>query len=175
MTKWIALLRGINVGGNKKVPMAELRALVDRLWPEAGSRTYIASGNLMFQSEGEAGALAETLAANITQTFGFEVPVLVIEATQFARMVANCPYDVEELKHVHGFFCFEPPQVDDSLLATFETDDDHLTIADDVIWLHTAQGFSKSKLAEKMIRVAGVSLTARNLNSCRKLAEMLDV
>lgn len=174
MTQWIALLRGINVGGNKKVPMAELRALADRLWPIGKSRTYIASGNLMFEAEGTADDLAEVLAAEIHDTFGFDVPVLVMKAKCFTQLVAACPYDADELKHVHGYFCFEPPQVDTDLLGSLQTEADDLTITDRVIWLHTRQGFSKSKLAEKMIRVAGVSLTARNLNSCRKLVEMLD-
>lgn len=174
MTNWIALLRGINVGGNKKLPMADLRALADRLWPDIPSQTYIASGNLIFHADGSAKALADQLAQEIEAVFGFEVPVLVIQADDFAKMVVDCPFDVAEPKHVHGYFTFAPPQIDQELLDTLKTDSDHLIVTNNILWLHTAQGFSKSKLAERMIRVAGVSLTARNLNSCRRLVEMLD-
>ncbi len=174
MTEWIALLRGINVGGHKKVPMAHLRAIADQLWPDCPSRTYIASGNLIFHADGTGIELGNRLAAEIQANFGLVVPVLVLKTSEFAAQVCGCPFDMHEPKHVHGYFCFDKPRIDADLLSGLATSSDTLSVTDQVIWLHTANGFSKSKLAEKMTRVAGVELTARNLNTCRKLVEMLD-
>ena len=154
--------------------MAKLRALADELWPEVPSRSYIASGNLIVQADTTERDIADRLTKRIASDFGFDVPVLAVNAAEFVKAITRCPYDVDEPKHVHGYFCLAPPQVDHALLTSLRTPYDQVTIAQDVIWLHTAKGFSASKLADKMPRVAGVSVTARNLNTCRKLVEMLD-
>ena len=63
MTKWVVLLRGINVGGRNKLPMAGLRDICQALWPESQPRTYIASGNLIIEAAGDASVIATDLGA----------------------------------------------------------------------------------------------------------------
>lgn len=77
MNTYIALLRGINVGGNKIIKMQELKAMFEALKYEH-VRTYIQSGNVVFESEGaSASGLAGTISQRIQETFGFEVPVII--------------------------------------------------------------------------------------------------
>ena len=102
--KWVALLRGVNVGGGNKVPMAELRALAEGLgWREA--RSYIASGNLVFVAEGEAAGLATALRMAMAREMGVDVPVYVLSAAEVARALADCPFAPEKgnLCHVWSY------------------------------------------------------------------------
>jgi len=69
MTKWVALLRGVNVGGNNKLPMADLKALCTGIWPDAAPQTYIASGNLILDADGSAADVALTSVAGCCFTF----------------------------------------------------------------------------------------------------------
>lgn len=67
MARWVCLLRGINVGGKNKLPMADLRAICEALWPDCNPRTMIASGNLIVTVEGTAAELANALGKAILQ------------------------------------------------------------------------------------------------------------
>ncbi|WP_194095515.1 DUF1697 domain-containing protein [Marivivens aquimaris] len=172
MQAYVALLRGINVGGKNKVPMADLKALAGTLgWENA--KTYIASGNMTFAAE--AGDFATTLQAAMNEEFGLDIPTLVYDHPTFDALANSCPFEPEECKHVHGFFCFSKPTIDHDALAQFKSESETLTAEGDVVWLHAPDGIGRSKLAEKMHRViTGTDTTARNLNTIRKLQEMLD-
>src|SRR5262245_16850824 len=90
-TRMIALLRGINVGGNRKVPMAELRQIAS----EAGLEeveTYIQSGNLTFATTQTPAAAEAALEKAIEEKFGFAVDVVVRTAAQWARYAAGSPF-----------------------------------------------------------------------------------
>lgn len=169
------MLRGINVGGHNKLPMAGLRVLCEAVWPQCLPRTYIASGNLIFERPTGDVPLAADLGAAIKRVFGLDVPVLLIEEDAFRKVVAACPFDPEAGKFVHGYFCFEVPVVDTAKRDGLIRECEELVQDQIMLWLHTPLGFSKSKLAERIGQVTGhVSATARNLNSLRKLVEMLD-
>jgi uncharacterized protein (DUF1697 family) len=91
MTGFIALLRGINVGGHKAVPMDGLRSLCAELgWRDV--RTYIQSGNLVFHADAGPAELESALEAAIRRRFGFPVTVLVRDAADWARYVARNPF-----------------------------------------------------------------------------------
>ncbi|NIY72852.1 DUF1697 domain-containing protein [Marivivens donghaensis] len=171
MQAYVALLRGINVGGNNKVPMAELKALAATLgWQNA--KTYIASGNMTFAAE-EADAAA--LQSAMKSAFGLDIPTLVYDRETFDALANSCPFDPEQGKHVHGFFCFSRPTVDQDALAQFKAESETLTASGQIVWLHAPDGIGRSKLVEKMHKVTtGTDTTARNLNTIRKLQEMLD-
>ncbi|MGB5295724.1 MAG: DUF1697 domain-containing protein, partial [Thermoanaerobaculia bacterium] len=89
MTQCIALLRGINVGRAKRIPMAELRTLIEGLgFSEV--RTLLNSGNAVFQTEGlGVGRIAASIAAAIENEFGFTVPVVVLTAQELNAIVAE--------------------------------------------------------------------------------------
>lgn len=175
MSRWVALLRGISVGGNNRLPMQGLRDICVALWPDSNPQTYIASGNLIFDAPDGASTLATDLGAAIKEVHGLDVPVLVIAEEVFRTSVAGCPFANEEGKGVHGFYCFTGPTVDMAKRDALMVAGEGLVHDGTTIWLHTPQGVSKSKLAEKLGQVIGhVPTTARNFNTLRKLVEMLD-
>lgn len=169
MQRYVALLRGINVGGNNRLPMADLKALCEYLgWQNV--RTYVASGNVVFDADGGAEALAAALHAALP----FDVQVLVLSGDDLRYRLGRCPFPASVGKFAHGFFCLDRPTLDSDVIAQFRKDEE-VVHYDHTVWLHTPSGFSKSKLAEVMHRViTETSFTARNLNTVHRLVEMLD-
>ncbi|MEZ4771996.1 MAG: DUF1697 domain-containing protein [Bacteroidia bacterium] len=171
METWIALLRGINVGGNHIVPMKELTKLLES---EGFThvKTYIQSGNVVFQSptkpEDEVGRVIE-------ERFGFKPYVFILSKNELAQAVANNPYKTSEGKTVHFFFCDKVPQdVNYELLDSLKIESEAYMLIDQVLYLHTPDGIGRSKLVEKMGKAfPAVTMTARNLNTINKLMEMV--
>ena len=175
MTTWVALLRGINVGGQKKLPMASLVEVCMGLWPESTPRTYIASGNLIFDATGDSTTLATELGAVMNAKFGFEVLVSVTEAGAFQKLVKTCPYAGTNGKGVHGFFCFTVPSPNWDHINKLKVGGEAIEFYHNIVWLHTPQGIGKSKLANALTATMGhAPMTARNMNTLKKLSEMLD-
>ncbi|MDG1375636.1 MAG: hypothetical protein P8P56_01145 [Yoonia sp.] len=106
---------------------------------------------------------------------GLQIATLFLAEDVFRKAVAACPFPAEDGKGVHGFFCFKPAKIDVSKHDAFMIAGEGLVQDGSRVWLHTPQGISQSKLAKKLGQVIGhVPTTARNLNSLRKLVEMLD-
>ena len=171
MQRWVALLRGVNVGGGNRVPMADLRTALEARGFE-GVRSYIASGNLVLGGDGPADRIAAEVRAALSEGFGVDVPVLVLPDEALTAILADCPFDGEG-KTIHAFFCFGDPVIDaearDRWIAASET----LAVRGRTVWLHAPDGIGRSALAERIGRVVtGTDLTARNLNTVRKLAAM---
>ncbi|WP_125776763.1 DUF1697 domain-containing protein [Antribacter gilvus] len=96
MTWFASLLGGINVGGHRNVPMGELRGLfADLGYPEA--KTYIQSGNVVFEAEAEAAALEADLGGAIERRFGFPVLVIVRSREELDAVIAANPFDGRDL------------------------------------------------------------------------------
>lgn len=174
LSRRVALLRGVNVGGGNKVPMAELRAVAEGLgWGEV--RSYIASGNLVFTATGENEGLAADLMQALAGRVGVAVPILVLDREEFRARLAACPYVQAQGNRVHGIFGWGDFGVDEGLRDSLIAPGEEMTVMGDMAWLHTPEGFGISALAEKLPKVlTGPDRTARNLNTIRKLAEMLD-
>lgn len=171
---WVALLRGINVGGNNLIPMADLRTLCAGLgW--AGVRTYIASGNLVFRAEGDADGLALVLRQSIAAQMGCDVPIIVLPGGVVRAALADCPFDPAAGKMVHGFVLWADPVIDRDALERLRVPSEQLVVLGRVAWLYAPDGIGRSKLAEKFEKVVtGTQMTGRNLNTWHKLVEMLD-
>lgn len=175
--RWVALLRGINVGGRNKVPMAELRELAGRLgWGEV--ETYIQSGNLLFRAPGEPPELERTLEGALERRFGFAVPVVVRSRQAWAGYVAGNPL-VEasraEPKLVHLALAKRPPASGavEGLRAR-AADGERIEGVGDALWIHYPQGAGRSKLTPALFdRLAGSPVTARNWNTVLELAARL--
>lgn len=98
MQTYIALLRGINVGGHHKLPMAELRMLLTNA-KFKNIKTYIQSGNVVFQSlETNTLNLETTISTLIENQFGFKIPVLIKTPRQLQSIFENCPFNSNEKK-----------------------------------------------------------------------------
>lgn len=173
MDRWIALLKGVNVGGNNRIKSAELAEICRGLgWADVA--TVLASGNVVFRADGASRSLAGDL-SHALRLQKLDVPVLVIGGKDMAERRAACPYVPREGKHVHGFFCLSPPVFDEALARELATDSEEIVVMGRTVWLHTPDGFGTSKLAENLHKVVtGTDMTARNLNTITKLVEMLD-
>ena len=175
MQTWIALLRGINVGGNNILPMKELRALLTELGLEA-VQTYIQSGNCVFEASGRKAAdLAQIIAAKIHEHFGFEPQVMVMPASDLAAAIDANPFQqgLDDPKTVHLHFMNEtlaglPSQQLDAMKRSTE----HYALHGRVFYLFAPEGVGRSKLAAQVEKTIGVPLTARNLRSAMKILEL---
>lgn len=172
--QWVALLRGVNVGGANKVPMASLRQTAITLgWTDV--RTYIASGNLLFRATGTSDVLATKLRHAVASQFGVDVPSFVIDADELARVVAACPFTPETGSHVHAFFLWSDPVLDRAMLDRWRAPSETILLVGRVAWLHAPEGIGRSKLVEKIAHVVTrTDMTARNLNTLLAIVKLID-
>ncbi|MCL7424674.1 DUF1697 domain-containing protein [Streptomyces sp. YS415] len=177
-TTYAALLRGINVGGAKKVPMAELRVLMARLGLE-DVRTYLQSGQAVFSAaRGDEESWAAEITRAIEQRFGFAVDVIVRDHAYLASVVEDCPFPAAELegKQLHVTYLSE--QVTAERFAEIDPAaflPEEFRLGDRCMYLYAPNGLGRSKLAEQLARprlTKGVTATTRNWNTVVKLLEM---
>lgn len=171
---FIALLRGINVGG-KVLKMADLKEAVARL----GFRdlaTYLQSGNMVFRGPGAAnGEIAAAISQAIQAHRSMDVTVMVRSAEEWRRVVANNPYPqaVEFPKSLHAFILDRMPAPERlEALAAKEAGRETWRIVEGTLYLHTPDGFGKSVLGGIIERMLKVPMTARNWNTVLALDEM---
>ena len=177
-TTYAALLRGINVGGKKKLPMAELRQLMDGLGYDR-VRTHLQSGQAVFASgHGDEESLAAELTDAIQKHFGFSVDVIVRDHAYLKAVVEACPFPAAELeaKQLHVTYFSAP--VDAARFAEIDREaylPEEFRLGERELYLYVPQGLGRSKLAEVLSRPRinkGVIATTRNWNTVVKLVEL---
>ncbi|ESQ77012.1 DUF1697 domain-containing protein [Asticcacaulis sp. YBE204] len=175
MTVFIALLRGVNVGGNNKLPMKDWRGTMEGLG-HTRVRTYIQSGNAVFESDRPASDIASDMTQAIGEVFGFRPSCVVLTLGQVEAALAACPFKSEgENAHklVHVFFLNGPVKsYDPDGLQVLATQDEAFHMTDSVFYLYTPQGFGVSKVAEKLGKYLKGDMTARNLRTVETLIGM---
>ncbi|MGW7514958.1 DUF1697 domain-containing protein [Streptomyces sp. NPDC054796] len=173
MTTYAALLRGINVGGHKKVPMAELRALLGALgWTDV--RTYLQSGNAVFTTgDRDPGPLLERALA---ERFGFEVRALIRTGEALRATAAACPFPADALdpsKLLVLFLDGDPGPAHFADLDAAAYAPDEFRHIGDVLYAYFPDGMGRSKLAAKLnAERPGATSTGRNWRTLRKLIEL---
>lgn len=176
MNQYVALFRGINVGGHNRLPMGELRQALKELGLEH-VESYIQSGNVVFKSrEADPTALAEQIRGTVEDRFGFAPAVLVITAQALAEALAGNPYPEAEAepKTLHLYFLQDQPQEPDlDQLQAVKKESEHYTLRDKVFYLHAPEGIGRSKLAEQVEKALGVPATARNWRTAEKIAALI--
>lgn len=186
MATHIVLLRGINVGGGGKIPMAELRALVTAL----GHRdvgTYIQTGNILCTpSHDDSAALGAELEKAIAGEFGVRTSAIVLTRDELAAVIAANPYpDEPDMRFVHGLFLAAEPdaaarqRVDDAVAAVAAKGSrDEARYVGRTLYLHTPDGFGTSELARELTlkqrTKPPANGTARNFRTIAKLLELCD-
>jgi len=174
---WIALLRGVNLGGRNKVPMKDLAAAFERAGFRA-VRTYIQSGNVIFQTTGgTARTLGTRIAQLIDEEFGFAPQVMVISGQDLARAVRGNPFPGahEDHKSLHLFFLSERPTKPDlDSLSKLDAGREAFALKGSVFYLYTPDGFPDSVLRSRIERCLGVHATGRNWRTANELLKMLD-
>jgi uncharacterized protein (DUF1697 family) len=171
----IALLRGINVGGKKKVSMGDLRALFDELEAE-DVRTHLQSGNVVFKSVLRDTELIDRVEKAIARELGLKVTVVVRTKAQLAKVVANNPFaeKVKEQAKLHVAFLAAAPARDSvrGLDPTYGAPDE-FRLAGREIYLYYPNGYGRTKINNAYFeRKLGVAATTRNWNTVTKLAEL---
>ena len=174
---WIALLRGVNVVGRNKVPMKELAAALEHAGFRS-VRTYIQSGNIIFQSTaGTPRTLGTRIARLIHREFGFAPQVMVISGDELARAVRGNPFPgaLENHKLLHIFFLSEKPARPDlESLSKLDAGREAFALKGAVFYLYTPDGFADSVLHPRIERCLGVHATGRNWRTANELLKLLD-
>lgn len=176
MTVYIALLRGINVGGHNVIKMKDLKVMFEELGLQNVS-TYIQSGNVIFTSDMKTGQLQEKIEHEIEKRFGFQVTVILRAACVFENLIHNCPYPVDTLQEgesVHLVLLEKEPLQEALIrLNKYKNELEDFIINDKEIYLHLHISFHKSKLAMQSQKL-GVAATVRNWKTIVKLESMLE-
>lgn len=175
MKSYVALLRGINVGGKNSLPMAELVSMLEALGAKE-VKTYIQSGNAVFRGTAELKKkIQQKLPAEISKHKGFDIQLMVMDADKYAGIIAANPYAVipEAGSIVHvGFLAEAPNKPDMEKLEKLKTGSEQFHLAADAFYLHAPDGFGKSKLANGAEKALGVPMTIRNWKTVCKIDEL---
>jgi len=172
MKRYIALLRGINVSGQKKILMVDLKALFESIgFKEV--RTYIQSGNVVFLAE-EASSLAVTISNAIFKKYGWEVPVLVRTASEIADILSNCPFSEEKkIKSYFTLFQQIPSEENIQEIANLNFPGEEFHITPTCLYYFCATGYGRVKMSNNLIeRKLKVRATTRNYRTLLKLTEL---
>ena len=166
MTAFVALLRAVNVGGTGKLPMSDLKRMCEKLG-FANVRTYIASGNVVFESRKSEGAIKAELEGALQKYAGKPVGVLVRTGAELKKVLAGNPFpDAASNRTVAIFLDARPPA--DTLRAITGKADEEVRLGKREIYVHYGAGMARSKLKIP----AAAAGTARNMNTIAKLAEL---
>lgn len=173
MKTYIALLRGINVGGYKKVPMATLRELLTKQGLN-NVQTYIQSGNVIFQSSDKANELDEAIKKSIQDYFGFEVSVIVKTPEDLQTILDDCPFSKDKKDNCFFVILNKIPDaqlVNNAMQITYENEE--IIIKNDALYFYCATGYGQSKFNmntfERKLKVIG---TSRNYKTMLKLLSL---
>jgi len=175
MDSKIAILRGINVGGKRKILMKDLASLCEKLgWKEV--KTYIQSGNLLFKSDVQNSDLANDLAKAISNQYNFEVPVIVRNVDELRTAVDRNPFYHSEadINKLHLTFLKEKPDEENiNQTKTYNYEPDQFVIDNQDVFIYCDGKYHESKLTnnffEKKLKVGA---TTRNWKTVLKLLEL---
>ena len=177
--KYIALLRGINVGGHKKILMADLRTLLSKSRQLKNIRTYIQSGNVVFESEKlDTSDLEDIIHTLILRKYAFDVPIQVYSKTRWGEIMKNNAYaknSVIEINTLYATLLNKIPCNEDiAILEKIDFTPDTYIIKENIIYSKYWSGVGRSKMTsiifEKKLKVLS---TSRNWKTMTKIAELL--
>ncbi len=175
MQTWIALFRGINVGGHNILPMAELKRELESLKLN-NIRTYIQSGNVVFDSTTKAvPSLSEKITRRIKDRKGFRPQLLILSVSQLRRAIDSNPFPqaVSDPKTLHFIFLAERASNPDlKALDDMKSSTESYKLTDRVFYLHAPDGIGRSKLAANVEKCLGIVTTGRNYRTIDKLLAM---
>ena len=173
MKTYIALLRGINVSGHKKILMADLRNLLKKIG-FIELQTYIQSGNVVFSSSEDKADLERIISKAILKKYAWEVPVLVLTTSEIKAILENCPFSDEKKEKSYFVLLQSKPSIE-NIVATesLSYPNEEFVINNSCVYLYSEFGAAKAKLGTNFFeRKLKVSATARNYKTMNKLLEM---
>jgi uncharacterized protein (DUF1697 family) len=175
MPAYVALLRGVNVGGNRMIKMADLREVFIAADAEDVT-TYIQSGNVVFTHAARSEpTLAAELEKRIAKAAGFPVPVVLRTAGQLARVIEDSPFPEADADHLHVAFLAARPPANALTIDTRAFAPERYAAVGRELYLYLPNGMGRSKLAAAVLakpKAIGAGGTARNWRTVLKLNEL---
>lgn len=172
---YVALLRGINLGGRNRIAMADLRALVAALGHE-DVQTYLQSGNVVFRSADRSAQARRALEARIARDLGLAVTVLLRTKNDLTKLVARNPFaeSADEARALHVTFLADAPHAGRARkLDPAQWSPDEFRLSGREVYLHCPNGYGRSKLSNAFFEQRlGVAATTRNWKTVTSLAEL---
>lgn len=174
MKQYIALLRGINVGGRNKISMMDLTQIFTKHKCQ-NIKTYIQSGNLVFtQENAKISSLIKAVKKNIKDDFGFTPEIIIISEQEFTLAISNNPFKSTTGKDLHFFFLESVPTSPNlEKIDTLKVKTEQFELIGSIFYLFAPEGIGRSKLAVNIEKNLGVTATGRNFNTIKKLESML--
>lgn len=176
MKTWIALFRGINVGGRNLLPMAELRSHFESLGFE-NVRTYIQSGNVVFDAAAKnSAALIGKIQKHLRKHYSFHPEILILTEDELydAKRLNPFPRAASDPKTLHFFFLAEPASNPDrAALEAAKAEGENYKLIGQVFYFYAPHGVGRSRLAANAEKYIGVVTTARNYRTVSKLLAMV--
>lgn len=168
---WVALLRAVNLGARNKVPMAELRRVFETAGYES-VRTFIQSGNVLFEHEAPDRAALE---AAVADAFGVQTAIVLRTAAQIRKVAGSHPFGPDTSKSAVAFLAEQPDPAGVRELAKLDIAPDRVKVAGSDVFLHYPNGFQGARLTAALLeRRLGVAATARNWRTVARLAELTE-
>jgi len=177
MKTYIALFRGINVGGKNILKMKDLVGLLEALGAQ-NAKTYIQSGNAVFLSTEDPSWLSEQISLAIQNRFGFAPHVLVMDQAEFEKAMRNNPYPeaMSNPSSLHlGFLAHPPEHPNLEGLENLKSESEQFNLTDRVFYLYAPEGVGRSKLAANSEKLLGVPMTDRNWKTVCKIQALIEV
>ena len=178
MDRYISILRGINVSGQRKIKMADLKCLYELLGFQ-NVVTYIQSGNVIFDATIKYKAdLKPTIEEAIEERYGFHVPVEIRTNHEIANIIRDCPFGPVDLvedgtRVMVTFLSSEPSEDKVSDVQKYVVDPEKLIVRGKEIYLYCPNGYGRSKLSNTFLeQKLEVEATTRNWKSVHKLYEL---
>ena len=168
----ISILRGINVSGQKKIKMADLKALYEQLGFK-NVQTYIQSGNVVFErDETNPKKLEQLIFDGIKKQYGFEVPNLILSPTEVEDALNKNPFkDIDKMYFT--FLADIPTKENIEKLYTYNFEEEYYELIGKVVYFHCPNGAGRAKMSNNFFESKlKVMATSRNLNTTKKLLEM---
>jgi uncharacterized protein (DUF1697 family) len=175
MPIWIALLRGVNVGGRNLLPMKDLARHLEDLGCTSVT-TYIQSGNVIFKRQKtKVSSLAELIGKTILDHHGFQAKVHLMSASDLEQAASANPFPhaTADPKSLHlSFLSQEPEPIRLESLEAIKAESETYSLQGNVFYLHAPLGIGRSKLAARAETLLGVEATSRNWRTVSKLLEL---
>lgn len=175
--KFVALLRGINVGGNNKVPMAALKLCFENLGFK-NVITYINSGNVIFETiETNKVVLVRMCEQTLENQFGFRIVCAVITADELIAALQHAPawWDLDNASKHNAIFVIAPKKVEEIMAEVGAAKPDYEKVAAHhpiIFWSASVETFSRTRYSKLIGTRAYKSVTIRNANTTKKIAEI---
>ena len=170
MNKYIVLLRGINVSGKNKLPMADLRELFSELGYQ-NVQTYIQSGNIIIDSKENKEEVIKKIHKKINDQYGYDVPVIIRTISELKKTIERLPYSLEQGKSIYFTFLDRVPAEKDIVIHAYDSDE--YKLMGDVVYLSCLGGYGNSKLTNNVFeKKLKVTATTRNYRTTMKLLEL---